>query len=67
MYYSVVCTTAVGRFHLAEAGLSKQQVGHMLGNAMSVNVLGRILPRALHAAGLIEKLPRDPWASHCSK
>ena len=34
--------------------------GHMIGNSMSVNVLERLLPRVLHAAGLIEALPKDP-------
>ena len=33
-------------------GLSDNQLGAMLGNSMSVNVLERVLSRALHAAGL---------------
>jgi len=47
---------------MENTGLSAAQMGHMLGNGMSVNVLGRILPRALFAAGLIASLPHDHWA-----
>jgi len=36
--------------------------GHMIGNSMSVNILERLLPKVLHAAGLIEALPKDPPA-----
>jgi hypothetical protein len=51
------------RFNLDKTGISPAQMGHMLGNAMSVNVLARILPRVLFAAGMIGALPTDRWAS----
>ena len=43
-------------------GRSKSKVlGAAIGDAMSLNVLMRVLPRALHSAGLIPKY-YDPWA-----
>ena len=32
-----------------------------IGNAMSCNILERIIPRALWASGLLADLPTDPW------
>ena len=40
-------------------GLSDRQLGQLLGNSMSVNVLERILSRALCAAGLAD------WSNLC--
>ena len=42
--------------------MSKGAMGHAIGNAMSVNVLQRTIPRALMAAGFHDSL-NDPWAS----
>jgi site-specific DNA-cytosine methylase len=38
-----------------------------IGNAMSVNVLVRLLPRVLHSAGLLKDKPRDIWKHMSSK
>ena len=38
-----------------------------IGNAMSVNVLVRLLPRVLHSAGLLKAKPRDIWKHMSSK
>ena len=38
-------------------------VGQAFGDAMSMNVLMRVMPRAMFAAGLIGKLPADKWAA----
>ena len=43
------------------AYLSDSAMGAALGNAMSVNVLERLVPRALKAAGLIHDF-EDKWA-----
>jgi hypothetical protein len=40
--------------------MKDRQMGHAIGNAMSVNVLQRVLCRALAAGGLIHKM-QDPW------
>ena len=47
----------------AAAGVSAARMSHMLGNSMSLNVLGRLLPRALAMAGISPKDQRvaDPW------
>ena len=39
---------------------SKSRMGHAIGNSMSVNVLQRIIPRALQAAGMLGDW-KDPW------
>ncbi len=39
----------------------KKEIGAAIGNAMSINILCRILPRAAHAAGLIRNVPEDRW------
>jgi hypothetical protein len=38
-----------------------------IGNAMSVNVLVRLLPRVLHSAGMLKAKPRDIWKHMSSK
>ena len=38
-----------------------------IGNAMSVNVLVRLLPRVVHSAGLLKTKPRDIWKRLSSK
>jgi len=43
-------------------GISNRQVGYMIGNAMSVNVLERLLLRLLPGVGLLPERPRDRWA-----
>ena len=49
-------------FPLDKVGVSPQRMGHMLGNAMSCNILERILPRALRLIGVTPNLSRgDPW------
>ena len=44
-----------------EAGVSATQMGHMLGNTMSLNVCERVLSRALWSAGLVARSPVDRW------
>ncbi len=44
----------------------KRCVGHAIGNAMSVNVLCRLLPRVLVAAGLLHEL-QDVWKGLSNK
>ncbi len=39
----------------------KRVLGGALGDAISVNILQRLLPRALHSAGLISEVVSDPW------
>jgi hypothetical protein len=46
---------------LATPGTSPEDVAHAIGNAMSINVLYRVLSRALLAAGLIKEKPKDIW------
>ncbi len=45
---------------------SEQRVGHAIGNAMSLNVVVRLLPWVLYAARLVAEEPRDPW-KHVAK
>ncbi|MCP4242477.1 MAG: DNA cytosine methyltransferase [bacterium] len=54
---------APARVDWAKIGTSKTKAGHIIGNAMSVNVLERVLPRALFAAGLLSRPPADRWSS----
>ena len=42
-------------------GVSRKQVGHSIGNGMTVNVMLRLLPRVLYSAGLIAEKPKDKW------
>jgi hypothetical protein len=46
----------------ATRGERGHPVGQALGDAMSLNVLMRILPRALYCVGLLQKKPEDLWA-----
>ena len=43
------------------AGLSKTKLGHMLGNAVPVPVLGCILQEAMYSAGLVRDKPNFPY------
>ncbi len=43
--------------------VKKKQLGGMIGNAMSRNVLDRLVPRLLFAIGRPNQLPTDPWAT----
>ena len=45
------------------SGLSKRQLGAMVGNAMSRNILDRVLPRVLYSVGALCRLPGDKWAA----
>ena len=45
----------------AAAGVSDRQAGRMLGNAMSMDIVERLLIRGCSAAGLISHEPLDPW------
>ena len=48
---------------LLRRGITKVHLGRALGDAMSLNVLMRVLPRALRAGGLLPNgLPPDGWA-----
>ena len=38
-------------------GVTSSQLGGMIGNAMSRNILDRVIPRLLYAAGCLDKLP----------
>ena len=44
------------------AGISDGNMGHMLGNAVSLNVVERIMSRALFSAGLVRRRLPDRWA-----
>lgn len=50
-----------------EAGVSDSQAGGMLGNSMSLNVVERLLLRALFSVGLVSSLPVDRWEDGMSK
>lgn len=50
-------TNALRGSHVTDDG-----IGAAFGDAMSINVLMRVLPRALYAAGLLRELPIDMWA-----
>jgi len=54
--------STVARELLDAIGGDDKIVGQGVGDAMSLNVLMRVLPRALYAAGLIDALPFDVWA-----
>ena len=45
-----------GRYKFDKAGIRQKDFLHAVGNAMSANVLARVLDRALHAAGLTHML-----------
>ncbi len=44
-----------------DLGIARSTIGGAIGNAMSVNVLERLLPRVAYAAGLLHSLPLDKW------
>ena len=44
-----------------EAGVSCSQVGRMVGNAMSLNVMERLLASALRAVGIPAPVKHDQW------
>ena len=44
-----------------KAKLSRTEIGAAAGNAMSQNVLERLLPRVLKRAGLLDNRVKDPW------
>lgn len=48
------------RISVKKAKLTQSQVGAAAGNAMSQNVLERLLPRVLKRAGLLDRV-NDPW------
>ena len=59
--------------HMAEAAKGDERVVRAaLGDAMSLNVLMRVLGKALYSAGLVAEAPSDPWrqlakdASRCN-
>ena len=43
-------------------GISVTEIRGMLGNAMTVNVCGRVLRELIVCAGLVHHPPADPWA-----
>jgi hypothetical protein len=48
--------------HMAEAAAGDERVVRAaLGDAMSLNVLMRVLGKALYSAGLVSEAPLDPW------
>ena len=48
---------------LLRRGITKVHLGRALGDAMSLNVLMRVIPRALRAGGLLPNwVPSDVWA-----
>ncbi|CAJ1358890.1 unnamed protein product [Effrenium voratum] len=46
---------------LLEANSSCKKLGKAFGDGMSLNVLQRLLPRALYTVNLVNKLPEDHW------
>ena len=55
------CPTSVTTA-LRDSAASDEAVGAAFGDAMSINVLMRVVPRALRAVGLLKELPFDIWA-----
>ena len=55
--------STVAREFLDAADGDEKILGQGVGDVMSLNVLMRVLPRALYAAGLIEALLVDVWAT----
>ena len=47
--------------HMAQAAGGEREVRAALGDAMSLNVLMRVLGNALYSAGLVAEVPADPW------
>ena len=46
---------------LIKAVGNERTVAGALGDAMSINVVMRLLPRALFSVGLLDTLPKDVW------
>ena len=44
-----------------QKGIAETNLGRALGDAMSLNVLMRVLPRALFMSGVLKALPKDVW------
>ncbi len=55
-------TTVMVQALVEAAAGDTSKVGRALGDAMSINVLMRLVPRALWCAGLIDALPLDVWS-----
>ena len=60
-------TTAMVDKMVAASGVDSADVRTAIGNAMSVNVLVRLLPRVAYAAGLLADKPKDMWKHLTSK
>ena len=43
---------------------SVSELGKAFGDGMSLNVLQRVLPRALYSVNLLQELPEDPWGRY---
>jgi DNA-cytosine methyltransferase len=57
-----------GFYRPEECDVSDAAFGHQLGNTISINIMMRILPRALYAARLVHHLPkRDYWEKALDK
>ena len=48
-------------FNVNGCGLSRSDLNAAVGNAMSANILERILPRVAYAAGILDQCPKDLW------
>lgn len=46
--------------HSRVSHVLRNQMGHIVGNAMAVNVLERLMPRVLFSMGWVEEVI-DPW------
>ena len=51
---------AEGDIPWAQAGLTSPQVAAMLGDAVSINVLGPVIAEALYSSGLVKDKPKFP-------
>ncbi len=47
--------------HCLCSDVDRRRLGGAVGNSMSVNVLSRIVPRALYCAGVLPQLAEDNW------
>ncbi len=43
------------------SGVPRKHIGHAIGNDMSLNVVYRLLPRVLPAAGVVDARNEDKW------
>jgi DNA (cytosine-5)-methyltransferase 1 len=46
---------------MLSSGVAHKHIGHAIGNGMSLNVVYRLLPRVLLAAGLVDARHEDKW------